>query len=230
MGFAGNSWDRLLKPDFLEEALMWSEHQRTKHTVYPETENVLKAFELTPPEKTRVVIIGQDPYPGVGADGIPHAHGLAFSTKSTTVPQSLQNIFAELDYLYGYKRQHGDLTDWAKQGVLLLNTSLTVQAGKPASHRNKFWDRVTVNAIRALSISVKRIVFMLWGRDAQAMEPYISKPGNHRILKAPHPSPLSAHTGFYGCGHFAIANQHILTMAEYPQSTYNRSHLPITWV
>ncbi|GAA0832469.1 uracil-DNA glycosylase [Cupriavidus pauculus] len=172
---------------------------------------VFHALHLTPPDSVRVVILGQDPYHGTGVVGgaeIPQAHGLAFSVPDgVKVPPSLRNIFKEIGAEYGAEpvRASGNLEGWARQGVLLLNTVLTVEQGNAASHARRGWEAVTDCLIHALAMSRPNLVFMLWGSHAQAKKALLEgKP--HCVLEAPHPSPLSAHRGFLGCGHFRQAN------------------------
>lgn len=171
----------------------------------PAERDVFRALELTAPKDVRVVIVGQDPYHTPGK-----ANGLAFSVnKGIEVPKSLQNIFKELHREYAHKApNHGDLTSWASQGVLLLNRVLTVESGLVRSHRNAMgWEDLTDLIIRRLSMRMESVAFMLWGNDAQEVEKHIEYQHRHMILKAPHPSPLSAHLGFIGCGHFEMANR-----------------------
>ncbi|MFZ1618602.1 MAG: uracil-DNA glycosylase [Flavobacteriales bacterium] len=173
------------------------------HTVYPPPGRILHAFKATPFNDVRVVILGQDPYHGPG-----QAHGLSFSVpEGIPPPPSLQNVFKEISRDLGADpSRSGDLSRWAAQGVLLLNTVLTVRAGEAGSHQGKGWERFTDAAIGALSRERQGIVFLLWGRHAMAKEALID-PERHHILKAPHPSPLSAHRGFLGSGHFGKANE-----------------------
>jgi len=175
--------------------------ERAKHTVYPKGGHIFQAFQRTPFDKVRVVILGQDPYHGPG-----QAHGLCFSVpQGVPPPPSLVNIFAEIERDLGIPRPaHGDLGKWADQGVLLLNATLTVRADQAGSHQGRGWERFTDAAIGALARERKGLVFLLWGRFAQNKEPLIGH--DHYVLKAPHPSPLSAHRGFIGCGHFGQAN------------------------
>ncbi|MGB3524456.1 MAG: uracil-DNA glycosylase [Flavobacteriales bacterium] len=188
--------------------------ERETHTVYPRGGDILRAFQLTPFEAVRVVILGQDPYHGPG-----QAHGLSFSVPhGIATPPSLQNIFKEIQRDIGTKPSGGDLSSWAAQGVLLLNATLTVRAGEAASHQGQGWERFTDAAIKALSSDRSGLIFMLWGRHAQAKEALIDGE-RHYVLKAPHPSPLSAHRGFIGCGHFSAANE--ILMAQ--------GGAPITW-
>ena len=173
---------------------------------------VFHALHLTPPETVKVVILGQDPYHGTGVvngNEIPQAHGLAFSVPDgVRVPPSLRNIFKEIAAEYGdgatAAPTSGNLEGWARQGVLLLNTVLTVEQGQAASHARRGWEAVTDCLIQGLSAARPNLVFLLWGSHAQAKKPLLA--GSHCVLEAPHPSPLSAHRGFLGCGHFRLAN------------------------
>ncbi|MDT6964482.1 uracil-DNA glycosylase [Cupriavidus sp. SZY C1] len=172
---------------------------------------VFHALHLTPPHAVQVVILGQDPYHGTGVVGgveVPQAHGLAFSVPDgVKVPPSLRNIFKEIGAEYGVApvRASGNLEGWARQGVLLLNTVLTVEQGSAASHARRGWEAVTDCLIHALAMSRPNLVFMLWGSHAQAKRALLEGQ-THCVLEAPHPSPLSAHRGFLGCGHFRAAN------------------------
>lgn len=176
-----------------------------EHTVYPHPKNIFRALETCVPKDVRVVILGQDPYhtPGV-------ADGLAFSTlPGNSVPPSLQNIFKEIEMEYGAPiNTNPDLTRWAKQGVLLLNASLSVRSGEANSHATYGWHQFTDAIISAVSANTTHVVFLLWGAFAQKKEILIDTE-THLVLKAPHPSPLSAHRGFLGCGHFKKANEYL---------------------
>ena len=165
-------------------------------------EDIFQALRLTPYENANVVILGQDPYHGPG-----QAHGLAFSVRpGIQIPPSLRNIYKELaDDLGCTIPDHGYLVDWAKQGVLLLNTALTVRAGQANSHRGKGWEDLTDSIIRHLNLREQPVVFLLWGANARAKVPLITNP-LHLVLCAPHPSPLSAFQGFFGCKHFSRTN------------------------
>lgn len=170
--------------------------------IYPEAGSIFNAFHLTPLDQVKVVIIGQDPYHGAG-----QAHGLAFSVQpGTALPPSLQNIFKELKSDLGIeKNANGSLENWARQGVLLLNASLTVEGGRAMSHQNIGWSRFTDTVIRKLSTEKQGLIFILWGRFAQQKEALIDT-HKHFILKAAHPSPLSAHNGFFGSRPFSQVN------------------------
>jgi len=175
------------------------------HTVYPKGADMFNALNTTPFEKVDVVILGQDPY-----HGPEQAHGLSFSVRAgVAVPPSLKNIYKEIEAEYAVKMpKTGDLTPWAQQGVLLLNATLTVQAEKAGSHQGRGWEAFTDAIIRALNDRSEHIVFMLWGSYAQKKGAFIDRK-KHLVLEAPHPSPLSAHRGFLGCGHFKKANDYL---------------------
>ena len=175
---------------------------RAAGPVYPPEEELFRAFSLTPPEQVRAVILGQDPYHNVG-----QAHGLCFSVKpDVEIPPSLVNIYQELhDDLGCYFPNNGYLVKWAEQGVLMLNTVLTVRAHMANSHHGKGWEEFTDAAIRALNAQDRPIVFILWGRPAQMKKSMLNNP-NHLILEAPHPSPLSAYRGFFGSRPFSKTN------------------------
>lgn len=174
--------------------------------IFPKGGEYFRALDLTPLGQVRVVILGQDPYHGLG-----QAHGLCFSVKpGTRIPPSLVNIYKEMKTDLGIEpARHGFLEHWAKQGVLLLNSVLTVRMGQAASHRERGWERFTDAVIAEVNRQRSPVVFMLWGSYAQkkaAQIDSIDKGGRHLVLKAPHPSPLSAHNGFFGCRHFSKAN------------------------
>jgi uracil-DNA glycosylase len=170
--------------------------------IFPKGPDWFRALDLTPPDEVRVVILGQDPYHGLG-----QAHGLCFSVPNgVDPPPSLRNIYKELESDLGVKpARHGFLEHWAKQGVLLLNSVLTVEMGRAASHRDRGWERFTDAIITAINESETPVVFMLWGSYAQKKAAFVDT-SKHLVLKAPHPSPLSAHSGFFGCRHFSQAN------------------------
>ncbi|MFN5244645.1 MAG: uracil-DNA glycosylase [Novosphingobium sp.] len=178
--------------------------------IYPPRGTRLAALELTPLEAVKVVILGQDPYHGPG-----QAHGLSFSVQDgVKVPPSLVNIYKELASDLGLSvPRHGNLTNWARQGVLLLNAALTVEAGQPASHQGRGWEEITDAVVAAVAAKTDPCVFLLWGSHAQRKAQ--SVPGlmtsHHQVLTAPHPSPLSAHRGFLGCRHFSQANAFLET-------------------
>jgi len=175
--------------------------------IFPKGGEWFGALDLTPLDRVRVVILGQDPYHGLG-----QAHGLCFSVRpGVQPPPSLVNIYKEIEADLGIKPpRHGFLEHWAKQGVLLLNSVLTVEMGRAASHRDRGWERFTDAVIRLVAARPDPIVFMLWGSYAQKKAAFVrglDQGGHHLVLKAPHPSPLSAHAGFFGCRHFSKANE-----------------------
>lgn len=201
------NWEQVLgiekkKPYFLSIIQQINELCRQGKTVYPPKNQFFNAFKLTPFDQIKVVILGQDPYHGPD-----QAHGLSFSVqKPVRKPPSLQNIFKELKSdLNVAAPEHGDLTGWAKQGVLLLNASLSVEAHKPQSHSKLGWQQFTDHVIDCVNEHPEPIVFMLWGASARSKSTRLDQ-SRHLILQAPHPSPLSAHRGFLGCQHFSQAN------------------------
>jgi len=184
--------------------------------IFPAGGEWFRALDLTPLDKVRVVILGQDPYHGDG-----QAHGLCFSVRpGVRPPPSLVNIYKELGTDLGLARpSHGFLEHWARQGVLLLNSVLTVEMGLAASHRDRGWERFTDAVIRLVNARTKPVVFMLWGSYAQKKAAFVDstdKGGRHLVLRAAHPSPLSAHNGFLGCGHFSKANAFLETHGQRP--------------
>lgn len=181
-------------------------------TVYPPGGEIFAAFDATPFDAVKVVILGQDPYHGPG-----QAHGLCFSVRpGVPVPPSLDNIYKELARDTGFVRpDHGCLLPWARRGVLLLNSVLTVEAGQAGSHQGKGWEGFTDHVVDVLNREREHLVFLLWGSYAQKKGAVID-PRRHRVLKAPHPSPLSAHRGFLGCGHFSAANQYLVRTGQAP--------------
>ena len=201
------SWKLVLKEEFNKPYfIQLVNHIKTEKEqgklIYPKGSNIFNAFNKTPLDKVKVVILGQDPYHGPN-----QAHGLSFSVqKGIPFPPSLQNIFKELQRDTGTSYpSHGDLSSWAQQGVFLLNASLTVRAAEPMSHSQIGWAIFTDAVIRTISKGCPKVVFMLWGKFAQEKQTLIDS-SKHLILKAPHPSPLSAHQGFVGCGHFSDCN------------------------
>lgn len=179
---------------------VYGEYDRTE--CFPPKKKILNALQLTPYDTVKVVILGQDPYHGIG-----QAMGLSFSVpKNTVIPPSLRNIYTELQSEFGYPiPKSGDLTPWAKQGVLLLNAVLTVQAHKPGSHAGKGWEIYTDRILEELNKKDTPVVFMLWGNYARAKKYLITNP-RHYVLESPHPSPFSANHGFFGCDHFKKCN------------------------
>ncbi|PRX08080.1 UNVERIFIED_ORG: uracil-DNA glycosylase [Martelella mediterranea] len=210
-------WRQKLKPEF-ESAYMAAlrsflvEEKRAGQTVFPKGNEYFRALDLTPLESVRVVILGQDPYHGPG-----QAHGLCFSVQpGVRVPPSLVNIYKELATDVGFQKvNHGFLEHWAKQGVLLLNSVLTVRQAAAASHRGKGWENFTDAVIRVVNDECPHVVFMLWGAYAQKKASFVDT-SRHLVLKSPHPSPLSAHNGFFGCRHFSKANQFLLEQGMEP--------------
>ncbi|MBE7177176.1 MAG: uracil-DNA glycosylase [Mucilaginibacter polytrichastri] len=203
------SWLNVLRGEFdkpymkaLREYLV--EEKNRGHQVFPPNADIFRAFEMTPFEQVKVVLLGQDPYHGPG-----QAHGLSFSVQQgVAVPPSLQNMYKELSKdIPGFTiPKHGNLSHWAEQGVLLLNASLTVRAHTAGSHQKKGWEQFTDTVIHTLSEKRSGLIFLLWGRFAQAKAALIDTQ-KHFILRAAHPSPLSAHNGFFGSGHFSKANE-----------------------
>jgi uracil-DNA glycosylase len=183
-----------------------------KKLIYPRAAEFFAALDATPFESVKVVILGQDPYHGPG-----QAHGLCFSVRQgVDIPPSLQNIFKELRNDVGFvPPQHGCLTKWSEQGVLLLNATLSVEAGKAGSHQGRGWEQFTDRVIELLNAEREHLVFMLWGSFAQKKGAQIDS-RRHLVLKAPHPSPLSAHRGFLGCHHFSKANEYLAKHGERP--------------
>lgn len=210
----GNDWDALLKEEFEKEYyLQLREFLKTEYftrTVYPPMHDIFNALKYTSYSNTRVVILGQDPYHGKG-----QAHGLCFSVKEgTPPPPSLKNIFKELkNELDIPEPPTGELTGWAKQGVLLLNTTLTVREATPQSHKGKGWEILTDKIIELINEKSTPVVFMLWGSNARAKKSLITNP-KHLVLECAHPSPLSAYNGFFGCGHFSKANAFLSSAGE----------------
>ena len=186
-------------------------------TIYPPSPLIFNAFNHTPFEQVRVVIIGQDPYHGQSNQGLPQAHGLSFSVpKGVDLPPSLQNIYKEIAADLNIKMSRsGDLTPWADQGVLLLNATLTVEQAKAGSHQNKGWEQFTDAVIAALNQHRDGLVFVLWGSYAQKKGAFIDDK-KHLVLKSVHPSPLSAHRGFFGNHQFSTINQYLKQQGQAP--------------
>lgn len=211
-------WLKVLEPEFEKEymknlkAFLLQEKQAGK-TVYPKGADIFAAFNHTPFDKVEVVILGQDPYHGDG-----QAHGLSFSVqKGVATPPSLKNIYKELETdIEGFKTpNHGNLTQWADEGVLLLNASLTVRAHEPGSHQGKGWEAFTDQAISQLSAQKTGLVFLLWGKFAQQKAALIDEK-KHTVLKSAHPSPFSAYTGFFGSKHFSKTNEILIAEGKKP--------------
>ena len=211
------SWQPHLKTEFsapyFQKLSQFLKQEYTIQTVYPPKAQVFAAFDHTPLDQIKVVIIGQDPYHGPG-----QANGLCFSVSpKIAIPPSLQNIFKEIkaDLPETPSPQNGDLTRWADQGVLLLNNTLTVRAHQAASHRGLGWEQFTTRMIELINEKCEGVVYLLWGRDARAKKSLIDQNKN-LILEAAHPSPLSAHNGFFGCRHFSQANAYLALQGKEP--------------
>ncbi|MBQ4645102.1 MAG: uracil-DNA glycosylase [Clostridia bacterium] len=202
-----NSWDILLKDEFKKpyylnlRKFLVQEYRTQK--IYPHMDNIFNALKYTDYQDVKVVILGQDPYHQPN-----QAHGLCFSVqKGVNPPPSLQNMYKEIHAEYGYPiPSHGELTYWAKQGVLMMNTVLTVRESQPNSHKGMGWEIFTDNVISLLNQRPEPMVFLLWGANARAKTKLITNP-NHLVLESAHPSPLSAYNGFFGNGHFKKANE-----------------------
>ena len=211
-----NSWHDLLKEEwdkpYFGQLASWVRDQYASHTVFPPAGKIFAAFDSCPVDDVKVVILGQDPYHDYN-----QANGLCFSVcDGVPFPPSLMNIFKEVHDDTGAPiPQSGDLQRWASQGVLLLNATLTVEAHKAGSHQGKGWEELTDKAIRLLAEKRQGIVFMLWGSDAIRKGNFIDR-GRHCVLTAPHPSPLSAYRGFFGCRHFSRANEYLLSKGKTP--------------
>jgi uracil-DNA glycosylase len=215
-----SSWDAVLeeeyhKPYFLLLIEYVKQQRLGGKMIYPPKELIFNAFKTTPYERTKIVIIGQDPYHNAG-----QAHGLSFSVlPGVPLPPSLRNIFKELnDDLHVPIPTHGCLQKWAEQGVLLLNATLTVEHNKPLSHQKQGWEQFTDAVVNALACHPEPLIFFLWGRHAIQKAGFLAN-RHHLVLTAPHPSPFSAHTGFFGCKHFSQANALLA----------NRGQQPIDW-
>ncbi|WP_027422131.1 uracil-DNA glycosylase [Lachnobacterium bovis] len=203
-----NDWQNVLeteyKKDYYKELYKFVLEEYKTQTIYPPAEDIFNALHLTPLKDVKVLILGQDPY-----HNEMQAHGLSFSVlpEQRDIPPSLQNIYKELNTDLGcYIPNNGFLEKWAKQGVLMLNTVLTVRAHQANSHKGHGWEEFTDAIIRAVNEKDDPVVFLLWGRPAQMKEKMVTNP-KHLVLKAPHPSPLSAYRGFFGCKHFSQTNE-----------------------
>lgn len=202
-----NSWDILLKDEFKKPYYLnlrkFLVQEYKTQTIYPNMNNIFNALKYTDYKDVKVVILGQDPYHQPN-----QAHGLCFSVlKGVNPPPSLQNMYKEIHAEYGYPiPDHGELTYWAEQGVLLMNTVLTVRESQPNSHKGMGWEIFTDNVISLLNLRPEPMVFLLWGANARAKKKIITNP-NHLVLESAHPSPLSAYNGFFGNGHFKKANE-----------------------
>ncbi|MDP3996448.1 MAG: uracil-DNA glycosylase [bacterium] len=205
------SWLKVLQEEFESEYFKkLAEFVRGAYLtakIFPPPKLVFRAFEMCPFDKVKVVILGQDPYHGLG-----QAHGLCFSVpENISTPPSLQNIYKEIcKDVGGEIPKHGNLENWAKQGVLLLNSTLTVEAGKAGSHQGKGWEEFTDSVIKKISDEKENVVFILWGNYARKKRELIDS-SKHLILEAAHPSPFSAYNGFFGCKHFSKANEYLKT-------------------
>ncbi len=209
------SWQKNLAAElnepYFKELTEFLKAEYASTTVYPHFNNLFRAFELTPFDAVRVVILGQDPYHGEG-----QAHGLSFSVEEgVRNPPSLRNIFRELQSDIGGAPNTGDLTEWAEQGVLLLNATLSVRAGQASSHQGKGWEKFTDAVIRTLSEERERLVFILWGNYARSKKALIDSE-KHCIIESVHPSPLSAHGGFFGSKPFSKVNAYLKTKGDTP--------------
>jgi len=207
--------DELEKPYMQVLRYFLKEEKAAGKVIFPPSPLIFNAFNHTPFDKVRVVIIGQDPYHGQDNIGQPQAHGLSFSVpKGIAPPPSLVNIFKEIASDLGIKMsRNGDLTPWADQGVLLLNATLTVEQSKAGAHKGKGWEVFTDAVITALNTHREGLVFVLWGSYAQKKGVFIDE-NKHLVLKSVHPSPLSAHRGFFGNHQFSIINQHLIQQGE----------------
>ena len=207
------SWLELLEDVFEEDYMrdlrcFLEKEKKEKKQIYPRGKDIFAALNSTSVDAVRVVIIGQDPYHGPG-----QAHGLSFSVpEGVSIPPSLVNILSEVSRdldLHEFSKDKGNLSGWARQGILLLNSTLTVERGKAGSHQGKGWESFTDKVIERLGRTRENLVFILWGSYAQKKGEFLNRE-NHLVLTSPHPSPLSAHRGFFGCGHFSKANQYLV--------------------
>ena len=208
MAMLNNDWAKALNPEFHKEyyrqLYTFVKDEYSRRVIYPPSEEIFSAFHFTPLSEVKVLLLGQDPYHNEH-----QAHGMSFSVPQDQkeIPPSLQNIYKELqDDLGCYIHNNGYLKKWADQGVLLLNTVLTVRAHQANSHQGKGWEQFTDAVIEAVNAQNRPVVYLLWGRPAQSKIPMLTNP-KHLILKAPHPSPLSAYRGFFGCRHFSQCNE-----------------------
>jgi len=214
------TWKKVLASEFNQEYFLqladFVKKEYQEKTVYPSPKFIFRAFELTPFDEVKVVILGQDPYHGAG-----QANGLCFAVnQGMRLPPSLQNIYKEIESDTGNKprSQNGNLEEWAKQGVLLLNATLTVQASRPGSHQNIGWEQFTDAVVRILSDKKENLVFILWGAYAQKKGSIINE-SKHLVIRSPHPSPFSAHNGFFGSKPFTRCDLYLIT----------HGHQPIIW-
>lgn len=212
----GNDWDEILKGEFEKEYYLklraFLKEEYSSQVIYPPMNDIFNSLKTTAYSDIKIVILGQDPYHEPN-----QAHGLSFSVKKGVVPPpSLKNIYKEINSELGIPvPNHGELTGWAKQGVLLLNTVLTVRQGQANSHKNKGWEIFTDTVIKKINEREKPVVFLLWGGNAKQKTALITNP-QHKILTSVHPSPLSAYGGFFGCGHFKSANEFLESIGDEP--------------
>ena len=210
----GNDWDELLKDEFKKDYYLklreFLKHEYATQTIYPDMHDIFNALKATAYKDIKIVILGQDPYHEPN-----QAHGLCFSVKKgVQPPPSLKNMYKEIkEELGSDPPSHGELLSWANQGILMLNTVLTVRRGAADSHKGKGWEQFTDAVIKKVNEREKPVIFMLWGGKAKQKLPLITNP-NHIVLKAAHPSPLSAYQGFFGCGHLKKANEILKQMGE----------------
>ncbi len=210
------SWDEILKEEYQKEYFknlqQFIDEEYNTHSIYPPREDIWNGFKEVSYNEVKIVILGQDPYHGEG-----QAHGMAFSVKpGVKIPPSLRNIYKELNQTMDFEiPDHGHLIKWAQEGVLMLNTVLTVREGKPGSHKNKGWEKFTDAVIKKLNDRKSPIVFILWGAPAKKKIELITSPW-HKVLTAAHPSPLSAYNGFFGCNHFNKANEYLKEWGKEP--------------
>ncbi|MCF7932667.1 MAG: uracil-DNA glycosylase [Acholeplasmataceae bacterium] len=201
------TWDKMiaaeLKKPYFQDLIRFLKAEDARKTILPVKDNRMNAFKLTPFDEVKVVIIGQDPYHNLG-----QAHGLSFSVEQGPWPPSLKNIYKELHDDLGIKRETGNLSGWARQGVLLLNRVLTVEIHQPLSHQNHGWEMFTEEAVRLIAHKETPVVFILWGAHAQKVRPLINNP-RHLVLTSVHPSPLSASRGFFGSKPFSKTNAYL---------------------
>ena len=217
MAMLNNDWAKALNPEFHKEyyrqLYTFVKDEYSRRVIYPPSEEIFSAFHFTPLSEVKVLLLGQDPYHNEH-----QAHGMSFSVPQDQkeIPPSLQNIYKELqDDLGCYIPNNGYLKKWADQGVLLLNTVLTVRAHQANSHQGKGWEQFTDAVIEAVNAQNRPVVYLLWGRPAQSKIPMLTNP-KHLILKAPHPSPLSAYRGFFGCRHFSQCNEFLKASTAEP--------------
>jgi uracil-DNA glycosylase len=210
------SWDKILEDNFNSKSYLslreFLKEEYTKHTVYPDMFDIFNSLKLVPIDKIKVVILGQDPYHEPN-----EAMGLSFSVKNgVKIPPSLVNIYKEITAETGeVMPTHGDLTGWANQGVLLLNSLLTVRAHKAFSHKGKGWEEFTDGVIKKVNALTNGVVFMLWGSASRSKKVLIDTT-KHLVLESVHPSPLSAYNGFFGCNHFIKANEYLISQGKTP--------------